>query len=102
MKTFISILMIVGLFLYGYLVVLLGRTDFAMNNTSVGKDVIIYMYILCTLLLVGGIYTYIKLNPNNLLAITLLILSFLPLASFSYLNLSGKVAFYTKEQSTSE
>jgi len=46
-KTLISLTIIVELLVWGYFLILTRRTEFWQKSTSIGNDVVVFMYLLC-------------------------------------------------------
>ena len=97
----LSIVVIVEVFIWWYSITLLLRTNWAQQCTSIGNDVIIYMYILCAFACFCSIYMAFKKGmPFPLLMIAIVVIfALLPSAIFVYLNVSGKVKEFHKIES---
>lgn len=96
MKYLIGILTVVAILSYGYLIILFNRTELATKATVIGFDVIMIMYTLCIVLVIGVFFALLRAKLGIVLTVAIAILSLIPITSFSYLNLSGKVISYTK------
>jgi|GEM_PF-6746664 len=96
MKYVIGILAVIAISAYGYLIILFNRTELATKTIVIGLDTITLMYALTIALLVGAIFVLRRIKTNGILAITIFIIAMIPITSFSYLNLLGKVISYTK------
>lgn len=96
MKYVTGIFTVIAILAYGYLIILFNRTELATKSTVIGFDVIMIMYALCIVLVIGVCFALLKAKLDIVLTVAIAILSLIPITSFSYLNLSGKVISYTK------
>lgn len=90
--------------IWWYTLTLLLRTNWAQQSTSIGNDVIIFMYILCAFVCVCSTYMVLKKNTffPRIVLVLVAIFAFLPSAGFVYLNASGKVKEIHKVESHRE
>lgn len=72
-----------------YLIVLIQRTGFSQHPTSIGKDIVLYMYCICTISLILSLWMQKDISLNKMIKGVSLMCSAMPLIVFSLLYFRG-------------
>jgi uncharacterized membrane protein (DUF485 family) len=82
--------------LCGYIIVLINRTNFLKNGTSIGFDVILAFHLIEATVIITSIYLLYKINTKDILCKIILIIALISELIFFMLNFFGIVWKYEK------
>lgn len=91
--------LILEIIAWWYFITLISRTEYLARGTSIGNDVVLIMYILCTLICFLSTYLIYRKDVLRVVSIILFIIALIPSLGFLYLNLTGKIATSKKTAS---